>query len=184
MVFAQSVGAARIQYAKAVQLSGSISDEDYPPEAIRANAEGTAVASFDIAVSGRVTACRITQSSGSQVLDDRTCEIIMQRFVYQPARAGRQIVPETKVQRVRWAMPGGKTLPVAPSGPYGVTLAFDSDETGAIERCTVLEQKWAYPSQVDPCANAKVPTGRFVDKNGQPAKVRVIVRNSVEAQLR
>ena len=86
--------------------SGSISDEDYPSSALRAEAEGTTVARFTIGTDGRVTSCTVTSSSGNSSLDDTTCKLIQRRFRYKPAQddAGNPVT-ETKTQRVVWRLP-------------------------------------------------------------------------------
>lgn len=92
--------------AKAVQLAGSISDADYPKDAIAANQSGTTVVNFDIEPDGRVAVCRIGGSSGSAALDEASCRIVSERFVFQPATdsKGRPKL-ETRTQRITWRMP-------------------------------------------------------------------------------
>jgi len=73
---------------RARYLSGGIRDSDYPRSAIEARKSGTVHLSFTVAPTGRVSACRVTRSSGSRALDETTCRLIMQRFRYRPARDG------------------------------------------------------------------------------------------------
>jgi periplasmic protein TonB len=40
---------------------------------------------FTVLPSGRVTGCRIYQSSGDAAVDDMTCRLVTARFVYRPA---------------------------------------------------------------------------------------------------
>jgi protein TonB len=58
---------------------------DYPPEALRNHWEGTVVADLTIDVHGAVSECRIVRSSGHQVLDDATCNLIKSRATFKPA---------------------------------------------------------------------------------------------------
>ena len=58
---------------------------DYPPEALRHHWEGDVIADLTISAEGRVTGCKIAQTSGHQVLDDATCEIVMKRARFKPA---------------------------------------------------------------------------------------------------
>jgi protein TonB len=60
--------------------------EDYPKEALKHHWEGTAVADLSISREGVVRACRIVQSSGYEVLDSKTCEIMTRRARFIPAR--------------------------------------------------------------------------------------------------
>jgi protein TonB len=86
--------------------SGSISDDDYPSSALRAEAQGTTVARFTIGPDGRVTSCTVTGSSGNAALDSTTCSLIQRRFRYRPAiGADGNPTSETKTQRIVWRIP-------------------------------------------------------------------------------
>lgn len=67
-------------------LRGSIGEDDYPRSAFEAGVGGLVHMRFTVGVSGRVTDCRVTRSSGHPALDDTTCRLIIQRFRYRPAR--------------------------------------------------------------------------------------------------
>ena len=89
---------------RAVQRSGSISDEDYPSSSIRNEEQGTSIASFTIGADGRVVACNA--SGASPTLDAETCKLIMRRFRYKPAKdSNGQPIEESKTQRVTWRLP-------------------------------------------------------------------------------
>ena len=60
--------------------------DDYPPEALRKHEQGTAVVELTIDDQGRPKACRIVKSSGYKLLDDQTCDLIMSRAKFNPAR--------------------------------------------------------------------------------------------------
>ncbi|MDX2000088.1 MAG: energy transducer TonB, partial [Thermoanaerobaculia bacterium] len=89
------------------RLGATISTEDYPEASTRAGEEGTTAVSYVIGVDGRVQqgSCKITQSSGFDRLDRRTCELIERRFRFNPALENGTPVPETRSQRVRWQIP-------------------------------------------------------------------------------
>jgi periplasmic protein TonB len=89
---------------KATLRSGSISDEDYPPSAIRNEEAGTSVANFTIGTDGRVVSCNASGAGAS--LDAETCKLIMRRFRYKAAldTSGAPI-EESKTQRVTWRLP-------------------------------------------------------------------------------
>jgi len=80
---------------------------DYPPEAIRNHWEGVVVADLSISVEGRPTACRIVQSSGHKVLDDATCDLIMHRAKFAPAKdaAGNSTTDTFRTPPVTWRLP-------------------------------------------------------------------------------
>lgn len=89
---------------RATLRSGSISDEDYPPAAVRNEEAGTSVATFTIGTDGRVTSCNASGASAS--LDAETCKLILRRFRFKPAKdASGANIAETKTQRVTWRLP-------------------------------------------------------------------------------
>lgn len=87
------------------QISGSISNADYPASAIRANARGTTIVTLAIGVDGRVTGCLVSGSSGNAALDSTTCSLAQRRFRFQPATRGGRPVPSTTTRRINWTPP-------------------------------------------------------------------------------
>ncbi|GGE08998.1 hypothetical protein GCM10011529_14270 [Polymorphobacter glacialis] len=75
-------------------LRGRIRDSDYPRAAVMAELQGALVARYHVGTNGRVTACDIIESSGNALLDETTCNLVMERFRYRPAldEAGRPVV--------------------------------------------------------------------------------------------
>lgn len=78
---------------KAVWRSGAIRDRDYPRDASRARIGGEVEVRFTIEATGRVSGCRVSQSSGDASLDATTCRLIEERFRFKPATdaAGRPV---------------------------------------------------------------------------------------------
>lgn len=70
-------------------LASIISAADYPAAALRADEQGVVEFQLGIAGNGNVRACRIMSSSGSQILDDATCRIMVARARFVPAHAAR-----------------------------------------------------------------------------------------------
>ena len=71
------------------RIGGRIRDSDYPLDASAAGVSGTVGVRFVVDVNGRVPSCQVTRSSGSTLLDDTTCRLIVQRFRYRPATDAR-----------------------------------------------------------------------------------------------
>lgn len=65
------------------QISGRITDSDFPDDLRRG---GTVHLRFTVAPTGRVSDCAVTRTSGSRLLDNLTCRLIVARFRYRPAR--------------------------------------------------------------------------------------------------
>jgi TonB family protein len=71
-----------------VALQQEIFDADYPAEAMRRNESGRVTYDVDVSATGVPLRCTVSESSGSAVLDRRTCEIVMERTAYIPASNG------------------------------------------------------------------------------------------------
>ena len=84
--------------ADEVLIAGSIGPKDYPRAAAFANAQGTTVYVFTINITGRISNCHVTQSSGSALLDSTTCQLATERYRFRPARdrSGRAISTEAE----------------------------------------------------------------------------------------
>jgi protein TonB len=74
-------------------IRGGFRRSDYPRELRALGPEGTTWADVVVGTNGRVTSCRITRPSGIPQFDAKTCQILLQRFRYRPARdpSGRPI---------------------------------------------------------------------------------------------
>jgi protein TonB len=83
-----------------------ITTEDYPAAALRANMQGVVVIAATIGTDGKVRSCLVTQSSGSQLLDDATCRLYTRRAHFTPARdADGNPTTAQRIDRYRWQIP-------------------------------------------------------------------------------
>ena len=89
------------------QPKAIFSRDDYPAEAVRHHWQGKVVADLTISAEGSVTACQIVKSSGYQVLDDATCDLLRRRAKFKPATDADGKPVESKVQTppVEWRLP-------------------------------------------------------------------------------
>jgi TonB family protein len=88
-----------------VQLSGTITNDDYPASAVRLKAEGSVEITVTVGADGRIADCTVSESSGSASLDSTTCSLARRRFLYDPARDARgNAVPGSVTRRVRWSL--------------------------------------------------------------------------------
>lgn len=83
-----------------------ISDADYPAEAMRREESGAVGYEVTVSANGAPRACRVTQPSGSESLDRRTCELVMERSAYIPATDGSGPLGGVSHGRIRWQMEG------------------------------------------------------------------------------
>jgi len=87
-------GGARLGGTPAEWTGGEIKRSDYPKAAREAGLQGTTETEITVGEKGRATGCRVTRTSGSPLLDQTTCRLILRRFRFRPARDryGRTIV--------------------------------------------------------------------------------------------
>jgi TonB family protein len=83
-----------------------ISDDDYPPQALRNSQQGTVMILWTIDVDGRVANCIPVIKSGVPLLDQAACNAITLRGRYQPAlgKDGKP-VSSHNTRRVVWRLP-------------------------------------------------------------------------------
>ena len=96
-------------------IGGLISDRDYPPHALRREAQGQTRARLLIASDGRVTRCQVAKSSGHEDLDRRVCDLAVTRMQFSPAldAAGRPVAVEV-ILPVTWLV-GDASVAIEPS---------------------------------------------------------------------
>ena len=109
---------------RATLISGTISNDDYPPEARSAGEQGVVVLRFSIGTDGRVFDCNIVRSSGSDILDTTSCNLVIERFRYRPARdADGEAMVQTQTRSIRWQIDRGEQSgPVAAQPVTGVAI--------------------------------------------------------------
>ena len=80
---------------------------DYPAEAVRNGWEGQAIADLTVNELGAVTECRIVKSTGYQVLDAATCNLIITRAKFVPAKDenGRPRKDTFRTPTITWKLP-------------------------------------------------------------------------------
>lgn len=94
------------QAAAKGSLTALFSTEDYPQSAIRNEEQGTTAVSLTIGPDGRVSGCNITTSSGSNALDQATCNVIKRRARFTAAKdQNGQPTTGSFSQRIRWVLP-------------------------------------------------------------------------------
>ena len=128
-------------------IVGLFSTDDYPESAVDSNQQGDVRAEVEVSPDGRVSACKIIESSGFPALDQATCQVIEQRARFRPARnAKNEAVTGIWRQKVRWEL---YSLPFASferitrvaSGPAGALMTCagspDCDDADF-----VLDEAW------------------------------------------
>ena len=85
---------------------GWVTTQDYPSQALREEHQGTTRFELTIGREGRAIDCRILESSGHNALDEATCNNVMRRALFNPARdAAGNPKFGTYSNQVRWQIP-------------------------------------------------------------------------------
>ena len=86
--------------------AGWVTNDDYPSLAVRRELEGSASYALEVNARGRVDSCRVTRSTGHDVLDDATCNFISRRARFEPATdtSGAEVAG-TYQGRIDWRLP-------------------------------------------------------------------------------
>ena len=88
-------------------LASFVMNNDYPMSALRRSAQGTVVFRLDLDRTGRVTDCRVLESSGHDSLDRTSCRVMRERARLEPALGhDGSAIPATFVGVIRWRIMG------------------------------------------------------------------------------
>lgn len=83
-----------------------ITNDDYPPAAIREDRDGVTGIAWQINEQGKVENCHVTSPSGSPDLDETACRLITRRGRYSPAKdENGNPMRSTSSIRFRWVLP-------------------------------------------------------------------------------
>ena len=83
-----------------------VTTDDYPSDALSAEAQGTSKIRWEINAAGRVENCVVTASSGNSSLDRAACSNITRRGRYTPAQdAAGNPVRSSSQRNVVWRLP-------------------------------------------------------------------------------
>ena len=91
--------------ATPVQAQSVVGINDYPARALREGRQGTVTFRLLIDEHGLPEACNIVESSGTPELDNKTCELMMQRARFKPAIKDGKPVKGNYTSRLRWTIP-------------------------------------------------------------------------------
>jgi TonB family protein len=166
-----------------------IGADDYPAPAMRAMAEGRVAYRLDVNQAGAVTGCTIVTSSGSDLLDVHTCDLMRLRARFAPAHdAAGNVITSHYESAVNWRLSAGPPFEVTDSWPPDrSTISLKIGTDGRVTECAVVEAAGAsaQPNALSPCT--KYPPGsRYIDppvRNGKPVTGRVRITNIDEIEF-
>lgn len=126
-----------VKAAVPIDIGEWLGADNYPPSAIRAGEQGRVVAIVSIDATGHPTACRIDISIGSPALEKGTCDVVLAKGKFEPARdaKGRAVASEMTMP-VRWVLPeDGDNR--QPSGPIDFVHIATVGADDSILRCEI-----------------------------------------------
>lgn len=150
-----------------------IAPEDYPLEA-RMNGR-VGVTSFRLMVNtfGEPTECTVTESSGFEDLDARTCELVMMRARFKPpVNAAGDRIESTYANRIRWVLPSGDQFRPGQLPKFVAEAVVGRD--GLIASCEVIQRNEIFNRMGNPC-EGKVGS-RVYDPNVRDIQRRLKLR--------
>lgn len=128
--------------ARPLQIAEWLGPEHYPPAALRAGEEGRVVVTIDVAANGSPQACRPKGPSILPLLENGTCQAVMNGGRFEPAldQRGRP-VPGTVTLPVRWIMPAlsgtSASSPQFRPGSTDVTSVFAVGADDSLVSCQI-----------------------------------------------
>lgn len=82
-----------------------VENKDYPKEARRVGAQGDVGFELQVSAEGCPTACTVTQTSLSPILDQATCRLMMERARFSPAEDSEgHRIPATYRNVFHWSL--------------------------------------------------------------------------------
>lgn len=130
-----------------------LSDDDYPPKALAQRAGGTTGFLLLVDAAGKVTDCRVPETSGFVELDQHTCAVLLKRSRFKPARdaAGTAITSVYKGS-FTWKQFGDsdKALKAMRPEPFGIELSLAKLPHG-YERPALLRLHFSDAGKPDSC---------------------------------
>ncbi len=126
--------------------------QNYPPRALAAGEEGPVFFTVTLDKTAQPISCQVTHGSGHPLLDEETCDLIVQHAVFNSARdINGRLVRETAEGVVNWTLPGHQPAPIN-LAPQKVSSLPDkqickrSVKTGTLssfERTCMTSTEWA-----------------------------------------
>ena len=159
----------------------------YPPEALRAARQGRTVVRVGVDSVGKVVSCEVEVSSGTAVLDARTCELAFEHGSFNPG-TDRKGLPAagTYLLPVNWSLADDEQKPqVLPATDAikfeeNVAIELTVGADGKLIACRILAAKLRPDSNKDPCAFQRVGsqiTPGWI-RDGRQVGAKIIFRGS------
>lgn len=167
-----------------------ITDDDYPIVALKQQQDGIVSIQVSVSPVGRVTSCAVTETSGSPILDNRTCLLMQKRARFAPAldAAGQPVASEFRLaygwgtSRSRFGLMLSARIPV-PQLPIDYRMPTKAeitfDATGKAIACTIAISSGSAVADHTVCdfatAQLTVERPRTRTRASEPIAVRYLI---------
>lgn len=150
--------------AKPLNANEWVRSEDYPPAALRAEAEGTVTFELLMTADGMIYDCNVTEPSGNDDLDAATCTLVRERAKFEPAKdaAGKPLASLYK-GRVKWKLP---ELPRAAIADWHGIATLKLDAQGEVVGCEDRSIGQAPLFAGDPCESMRGVPPQMLERIG------------------
>lgn len=146
-----ALAAAAVPKATAIDPGSWFTAEDYPLEAASHGIEGKTRFEVDVSAEGKPTACRIVKSSGSELLDRTTCDIVAAKGRFKPATRRGKPVAGGYSNAASWRLAGTAAMA---NGYFAAIVDFTKDPEHPA--CTIVNKGLSAGST---CADALLQIG-------------------------
>ena len=112
LMFAQAAVAAEGSKAGRDRQLSEIVFQNYPPRALAAGEEGPVFFTVTLDKDAHPVSCQVTHGSGHPLLDQETCDLIVQHAVFSQSRDANGYLLKTTEGVVNWTLPGHTPAPI------------------------------------------------------------------------
>jgi protein TonB len=150
----------------------------YPPESLRDKPQGVVAFRLQVARDGVPTECTVAEASGAADVDTKTCEWLVKRARFRPARdSGGKAVGGHYETRFGWTLKPGGLAPMPDPGSLAMTAIIEPD--GRISECKVERAGMRPGGQFDTwCGDLQAFTAT-PDTSGKMVRRRLILKRSL-----
>ena len=156
-----------------------VTSDDYPPVALHLGIAGAVGFRLSVTKEGTVEHCRVTASSGFDILDEAACNLLKNRAHFVPAtdKRGRAIEGSFS-SRFVWRLPEGQEA-LEPLEEHLLKWRLGISNMGAITACLAMDvrDQPIHGAENDLCdaAGEGAPAGMFLDMRGYGSDKVVMV---------
>ena len=150
----------------------------YPPDALRDKPLGVVAFRLEVGRDGVPTGCRVTEPSGAADVDARTCEWLVKRARFRPARdsSGNAIGGHYET-RFGWTLKPGGLAPMPAPGSLTMTATIEPD--GRITGCKVEREGMQPGGQFDAWCGDLENYQPEADASGKMVRRRLVLKRSL-----